>query len=180
VYNPEPGNNSAAFRKSIDEVANKVGIKSIETPSGDSSDIDRLIRSLKNEPNGGLIFLPDAITAFRRVEITTLVTRCKLPATYPLRVFCEADGLMSCVAPIRPNCPFKPQPNLSWWLTKKRPGNWACSCHPRCCCAPTRSSNKPRDFRFWHRTDMVGLAGDARFQGQTGSRISGCQGAVHT
>ena len=95
VYNPEPGNNSAAFRKSIDEVANKVGIKSIETPSGDSSDIDRLIRSLKYEPNGGLIFLPDAITAFRRVEITALVTRCKLPATYPLRVFCEADGLMS-------------------------------------------------------------------------------------
>ena len=62
VYNPEPGNNSSAFRKSIDEVASKVGIASIETPSGDSSDIDRLIRSLKDEPNSGLIFLPDAIT----------------------------------------------------------------------------------------------------------------------
>ena len=45
VYNPEPGNNSSAFRKSIDEVVNKVGIVSVETPSGDSSDIDRLIRS---------------------------------------------------------------------------------------------------------------------------------------
>lgn len=68
VYNPEPGNNSVAFRKSIDEVANKIGIVSIETPSGDSSDIDRLIRSLKDEPNSGLVFLPDAITgsdAFR-------------------------------------------------------------------------------------------------------------------
>jgi len=62
VYNPEPGNNSSAFRKSIDEVASKVGIASIETPSGDSSDIDRLIRSLKDKPNSGLIFLPDAIT----------------------------------------------------------------------------------------------------------------------
>jgi putative ABC transport system substrate-binding protein len=60
VYNPEPGNNSSAFRKSIDEVASKVGIASIETPSGDSSDIDRLIRTLKDEPNSGLIFLPDA------------------------------------------------------------------------------------------------------------------------
>jgi len=95
VYNPEPGNNSSAFRKSIDEVANKVGITSIQTPSGDSSDIDRLIRSLKNEPNSGLIFLPDAITAFRRVEITALVTQCKLPATYPLSAFCVAGGLMS-------------------------------------------------------------------------------------
>lgn len=56
VYNPEPGNNSSAFRKSIDEVASNVGIASIETPSGNSSDIDRLIRSLKDKPNSGLIF----------------------------------------------------------------------------------------------------------------------------
>ena len=95
VYNPEPGNNSAAFRKSIDEVANKVGIASIETPSGDSSDIDRLIRSLKDEPNSGLIFLPDAITGVRRAQITALVAQCRLPAIYPLRFFCEAGGLVS-------------------------------------------------------------------------------------
>jgi putative ABC transport system substrate-binding protein len=95
VYNPEPGNNSAAFRKSIDEVANKVGIVSVETPSGDSSDIDRLIRSLKDEPNGGLIFLPDAITSARRAQITELVAECRLPAIYPLRLFCEVGGLMS-------------------------------------------------------------------------------------
>jgi putative ABC transport system substrate-binding protein len=56
VYNPEPGNNSSAFRKSIDEVASKVGIASIKTPSGDSSDIDRLIRSFKDEPNSGSFF----------------------------------------------------------------------------------------------------------------------------
>ena len=95
VYNPEPGNNSSAFRKSIDEVASKVGIASIKTPSGDSFDIDRLIRSLKDEPNSGLIFLPDAITAVRRVQITALVAQCRLPAIYPLRLFCHAGGLMS-------------------------------------------------------------------------------------
>ena len=95
VYNPEPGNNSSAFRKSIDEVASKLGIVSVETPSGDSSDIDRLIRSLKDEPNSGLVFLPDAITGARRVQITALVAQCRLPAIYPLRAFCEAGGLMS-------------------------------------------------------------------------------------
>jgi len=95
VYNPEPGNNSSAFRKSIDETVNKVGIVSVETPSGDSSDIDRLIRSLKDEPNSGLVFLPDAITGARRVQITALVAQCRLPAIYPLRAFCEAGGLMS-------------------------------------------------------------------------------------
>ena len=87
----------------VDEVASKVGIASIETPSGDSSDIDRLIRSLKDEPNSGLIFLPDAITyvrrvqitAVRRVQITALVAQCRLPAIYPLRLFCDAGGLVS-------------------------------------------------------------------------------------
>jgi putative ABC transport system substrate-binding protein len=95
VYNPEPGNNLSAFRKSIDEVAGKVGIASIVRPSGDSSDIDRLIRSLKDQPKSGLIFLPDAITFARRVQITALVEQCKLPAIYPLRSFCDAGGLMS-------------------------------------------------------------------------------------
>jgi putative ABC transport system substrate-binding protein len=95
VYNPEPGNNSAAFRKSIDEIANKVGIKSIESPSGDSSDIERLIRSLKDKPNSGLIFLPDAITAVRRLEMAALVAECRLPAIYPLPIFCAAGGLVS-------------------------------------------------------------------------------------
>jgi ABC-type uncharacterized transport system substrate-binding protein len=95
VYNPEPGNNSSAFHQSIDQVANKLGIVSIETPSGDSADIDHLVRSLRDKPNSGLIFLPDAITSARRVEITALVMQCRLPAIYPLRLFCEVGGLMS-------------------------------------------------------------------------------------
>jgi putative ABC transport system substrate-binding protein len=95
VYNPEPGNNSSAFRKSIDEVASSVGIASIETPSGNSADIERLIRSLRSKPNSGLIFLPDAITYAQRVQISALVAQCRLPAVYPFRAFCEAGGLMS-------------------------------------------------------------------------------------
>ncbi|MBR1234605.1 ABC transporter substrate-binding protein [Bradyrhizobium sp. AUGA SZCCT0182] len=95
VYNPEPGNNSSAFRQSIDGVASKTGIISIEAPRGDSSDIDRLIQSLKEKPNSGLIFLPDGITFVRRVQIAALVAECRLPAIYPLRAFCEAGGLLS-------------------------------------------------------------------------------------
>lgn len=95
VYNPEPGNNSAAFRKSIDEVANKVGIESIEAPKGDASDIDRLIRSLKDKPKSGLIFLPDALTSVRRDYFTAMVAQSRIPAIYPLRLYCAAGGLMS-------------------------------------------------------------------------------------
>lgn len=95
AYNPEPGNNSSAFRKSIDEVANRVGIVSIETPSGNASDIDRLIRSHKGEPGSGLIFLPDALTSIQRDHFIALAAESRLPAIYPLRHFCAAGGLMS-------------------------------------------------------------------------------------
>ena len=96
AYNPEPGNNSSQrFESQLMKSRDKVGISSIMTPKGDSFDIDRLIRSLKDEPNGGLIFLPDAITGVRRVQITALVAQCRLPAIYPLRFFCDAGGLVS-------------------------------------------------------------------------------------
>ena len=95
IYNPEPGNNSAAFRKSIDEIANRSKIVSIDTPTGNGSDIERLILSLKDRPRSGLIFLPDALTSMRSDQVVTLVARCRLPAIYPLRLFCTAGGLMS-------------------------------------------------------------------------------------
>jgi putative ABC transport system substrate-binding protein len=95
VYNPEPGNNSAAFYKAIGDVANGLGITSIETPTGDASDIDRLVRSLKDKPNSGLIFLPDALTSEQCNHFTELVAEVRLPAVYPLRLYCAAGGLMS-------------------------------------------------------------------------------------
>jgi putative ABC transport system substrate-binding protein len=95
VYNPEPGNNSAAFRRSIDEIANTSGIVSIETPAGHSSDVERLILSFEGRSRSGLIFLPDALTAVRSDHFVALVARCRAPAIYPLRLFCAAGGLMS-------------------------------------------------------------------------------------
>jgi ABC-type uncharacterized transport system substrate-binding protein len=95
VYNPEPGNNLAPFRKSIEETANTSGILSVETPVGGSSDIQRLILSLRDQPNSGLIFLPDAFTTAKQAQMTALVRECRLPAIYPLRSFCAAGGLVS-------------------------------------------------------------------------------------
>jgi putative tryptophan/tyrosine transport system substrate-binding protein len=95
VYNPEPGNNAAAFRESIDETASLTGIVSVEAPSGGSSDIERLILSLKEKPHSGLVFLPDAFTWPERTHLASLIGQCKLPAIYTLRGFVDAGGLMS-------------------------------------------------------------------------------------
>ena len=95
IYNPEPGNNAAAFRQSIDETARVAGIVSVEAPSGDSSGIESLVISLKEKPNSGLIFLPDAFTWVQRGHLTALIGQCGLPAIYPLRGFVDAGGLIS-------------------------------------------------------------------------------------
>jgi putative tryptophan/tyrosine transport system substrate-binding protein len=95
VYNPEPGNNAAAFRQSIDETAKRTGITSIETPQRDIAGIERLIFSMKGQPNCGLVFLPDAITAVQKDRMIAVVAECRLPAVYSLRLFCEAGGLIS-------------------------------------------------------------------------------------
>ena len=95
VYNPEPGNNAAAFRKSIDETAGNSGIVAVEAPSGGSPDIERLIFSLKEKPRSGLVFLPDLFTWVQRAHLTALVAQCRLPAIYPLRQFADAGGLIS-------------------------------------------------------------------------------------
>ena len=95
IYNPEPGNNSAAFRHSIDEVAKRIGIASIETPERDVAGIEELIFSFREKPDSGLIFLPDAVTAVQKDRMVAIVTECRLPAVYSLRLFCDAGGLIS-------------------------------------------------------------------------------------
>jgi len=95
IFNPEPGNNSASFAGPIEAAAPSLGVKSILRPVGDSAGIERLILALSIKPDSGLIFLPDAFTSVHREAIVAAVTQHRLPAIYPLRMFCDAGGLIS-------------------------------------------------------------------------------------
>jgi putative ABC transport system substrate-binding protein len=95
IYNPEPGNNSASFAGPIEATASPMGVKSIQRPIGDSAAIERLILTLSEKPNSGLIFLPDAFTSVHREAIVATVAQHRLPAIYPLRGYCDAGGLIS-------------------------------------------------------------------------------------
>ena len=95
VYNPEPGNNLASFAGPIEAAAPALGVKSIVTPVGDSAGIERLISALGDKPNSGLIFLPDAFTAVHSKAMVAAAAQHRLPAIYPLRLFCDAGGLIS-------------------------------------------------------------------------------------
>jgi putative ABC transport system substrate-binding protein len=95
IYNPEPGNNLASFAGSIEAAAPSLGVKSFVRPVGDSTGIERLVSTLGEKPNSGLIFLPDAFTAAHSKAMVAAVAQRRLPAIYPLRLFCDAGGLIS-------------------------------------------------------------------------------------
>ena len=94
VYNPEPGNNSSAFRKSIDEIANKVGITSIETPSGDSSDIDHLIRSFEMRRMVDLFFYRMRLRRFGALRLLRWLRGASCPQ--PIRFASSARPMALC------------------------------------------------------------------------------------
>jgi putative tryptophan/tyrosine transport system substrate-binding protein len=95
IYNPEPGNNSGSFAAPIEDAAPSLGIRSILRPMGNSADIERLIVTLAEKSNSGLIFLPDAFTSVHRETMVAAVARHRLPAIYPLRFYCDVGGLIS-------------------------------------------------------------------------------------
>jgi putative ABC transport system substrate-binding protein len=95
LFNPETGNNASAFVQPIEAAAPALGVKSIVSPQKEIAEIERIIPTLSQMPNSGLIFLPDAFTAAHRETIVALVARHRVPAIYPLSSFCIAGGLMS-------------------------------------------------------------------------------------
>ena len=95
LFNPETGNNAASFMRPIEAAAPALGIRSIVSPLRETAEIERIVLDLSQMPNSGLIFLPDAFTSVHRETMVTLVARHRVPATYPLRSFSTAGGLMS-------------------------------------------------------------------------------------
>jgi putative ABC transport system substrate-binding protein len=61
----------------------------------DTSELESVIAAQAQEPNGGLIVMPDTFTTGHRLEITSLAARHRIPVVYPYRVFAETGGLLS-------------------------------------------------------------------------------------
>ena len=92
MFNPEPGNNSRSFLRSIESAAGFFAIKKVVTPHGESADIERTIIDLGKTSHSGLVFLPDALTYARRNMIVELIAQQRIPAIYPWRDFVVAGG----------------------------------------------------------------------------------------
>jgi putative ABC transport system substrate-binding protein len=95
LFNPVTAPHFEYYLNPLKAAAASFAVAAIAAPVRDTSELESVIAAQAREPNGGLIVMPDSFTTSRRVEITALAGRYRLPAVYPYREFPEAGGLLS-------------------------------------------------------------------------------------
>jgi ABC-type uncharacterized transport system substrate-binding protein len=89
------GANTEAPLRDMDQAARTMGLH-IQVPNAsDSREIDTAFEALARERPDALLVTPDPFFRSRRMQITHLATRHAIPATYALRDYAEAGGLIS-------------------------------------------------------------------------------------
>lgn len=92
----DPNNhNFKGFQKSFESAAKILSVEPISVAVRDADDVDRGIRSVANEANGGLIITAAAFSNAHRPLIVAMAKKHKLPAIYWNRVQVIEGGLMS-------------------------------------------------------------------------------------
>jgi putative tryptophan/tyrosine transport system substrate-binding protein len=78
-----PGGSAISYLGSIESAAPALAVTTIRTPIQDSAEsVERAIAAFSAEPNGGLLVLPDVITAQHRESIFRLAVEQRLPNIY--------------------------------------------------------------------------------------------------
>jgi putative tryptophan/tyrosine transport system substrate-binding protein len=95
LFNPATAPYAEYWLNPFKAAAASVAVQAIVAPVRAQSELDSIVAAQAQEPNGGLIVMPDTFTTEHRSEITSLAARYRLPATYPYRVFAESGGLLS-------------------------------------------------------------------------------------
>jgi putative ABC transport system substrate-binding protein len=87
--------NFRGFWAAFEASAGKVGVRVIQAPVGDAGEVERSIRAVAAEPDGGLIVTAAQFSLIHRELIIDLAARLKLPAVYWSRFFPQYGGLAS-------------------------------------------------------------------------------------
>jgi ABC-type uncharacterized transport system substrate-binding protein len=96
IFDPKtsPGGGSYYVRL-VQAAAALTAVSAIATPVHDRGNIERAIAAFAQEPNGGLVVLPDVTTGTHRAAIIALAARHRLPAVYSFRYIAAEGGLAS-------------------------------------------------------------------------------------
>ena len=95
LFNPEAAPYAGEYFRFAETAATSVAVQLIAAPVHDETEIDGAITALAQEPNSGLIVVPDAFTRLHRKRIIAIASQHHLPAMYPDRSFVIDGGLIS-------------------------------------------------------------------------------------
>src|SRR5262249_41111089 len=92
----EPGSipNQGMFH-ALQEAASRLGAEATARGVHNAAEIEDVIKSFAQQPNGGLVILPNALTVFNRSTIISLARQYRLPDIYALAESVAAGGLLS-------------------------------------------------------------------------------------
>jgi putative ABC transport system substrate-binding protein len=94
IFNPA-SSGALLFFRSIQGIAQNLGVEAIMTHVRDPSEIEKAVELFSRQEKGALICVPDGFLLSYTTLLTELSARHKLPAIFPWRTFTEAGGLMS-------------------------------------------------------------------------------------
>src|SRR5262249_53378413 len=95
LVNPTNTTNAQATVRDVQSAAHAMGLQIQIFNASTNSEIDGAFATLVREQPNALFVAPDAFLVARRVQLVHLATRHALAASYPVREFVEAGGLMS-------------------------------------------------------------------------------------
>ena len=93
IYNPDnPG--AALYARSFEEAAGSLAIQPIIARVHGLADIERVIKTSAERPNGGIFFPPDVTVSAHFEQTVAIVARHRMPSIYSERVFVKIGGLV--------------------------------------------------------------------------------------
>jgi putative tryptophan/tyrosine transport system substrate-binding protein len=94
VHNPD-NPVGAIFMRLFETSAMDLAIHPIDLPIHNLADVENAVASMAKQPNGGILFPPDATIFLHRAQILALVARHRVPAIYSGAPYTAAGGLAS-------------------------------------------------------------------------------------
>jgi putative ABC transport system substrate-binding protein len=95
LFNPTTATYSEYFLKPFKAAAASLAVQAILAPVRSASEFEPVIAAQARALNGGLIVMPDPFMVAHRAEVTSLVTRYRLPTISAYRFYTELGALLS-------------------------------------------------------------------------------------